>query len=159
MIGHGLGVRRNVEDLSLAHPGEMAGGDVANRIGTGLSRRETDFRQTTHDGRDVLQFDEMQLDVLPRGHVPDAGRIALRQFGNAPQLVCRDAAERNLDTHHLDTGLTLAIDAVLQTERLEEIVHDFSGQHSHGFFLEGFDFFENGGGNGFRANHDAAACG
>ena len=58
--------------------------------------------------------------VLPggpgSGHMPDTGRIFLGQFCNSTQLIRRQPAERDLDTDHLDAGLPLAVNAVLQTE-------------------------------------------
>ncbi len=159
MVGHRLGIGGHVEDLAPADPGEMAGRDVPDGIGAGLSRRQPDFREPAHDRRHVLQLGEMQLDILPRGHMSDAGCVALRQFRDAPQLIRRNAPERNFDAHHLHAGLALAVDAVLQPKRFEEIAHNLTGEHPYRLFLEGFDLFENRGRDRFGLDGNVVRSG
>jgi hypothetical protein len=90
----------------------------------------------------------MQLDILARGHMPDTGGILLGQFCNPAQLIPRQSAERDLDTDHLDTGLPLAVNAVLETEGPEQIDRDFARNHAHRLSLEGLNLLDNGRRNG-----------
>ncbi len=127
MICDGLRIGRHVKDLGLADPCQMARSDVADGIGAGLPGRQADFRQPSHDGRDVFQLDEMQLNVLSRCHVAHPGRVPIRQFSNPPELIGSQTAERNLDAHHLHARLALTVNAVLQPKRLEEIIDELAG--------------------------------
>ena len=106
--------------------------------------RQTNFSQSSHDGRHILQFGEMQLDVLAGRHMTNAGGIPLGKLGNAAQLVGRNPAEWNLDPHHLYAGLPLAVNAVLETKGFEEIADDLAGHHALRLWLKGFDLLENG---------------
>ena len=90
----------------------------------------------------------MQLDVLARGDMPDTGRILLGQFCNPAQLIRRQSAERDFNTDHLDTGLPLAINAVLEAEGPEQIARDIARIQAPGLGFEGLDFFHNGRRNG-----------
>src|SRR5580765_3925714 len=90
----------------------------------------------------------MQLDILARGHMPDTGGILFGQFCNPAQLICRQSAEGDLDTHHLDTDLSLTINAVLETEGPEQIDRDVARNHAHRLSLECLDLLDNGRRNG-----------
>ncbi len=50
MIGHRLGIRCNVEHLSLAHASQMAPRHIPDGVGAGFTCRQTHFGQSTHDG-------------------------------------------------------------------------------------------------------------
>src|SRR4249919_224121 len=90
----------------------------------------------------------MQLDILARGHMPDTGGILLGQFCNPAKLIRRQSAEGDLDTDHLDTGLPLAVNAVLEAEGPEQIDRDLARDHAHCLSLEGLDLLDNGRRNG-----------
>ena len=90
----------------------------------------------------------MQLDILACRHMPDSGGILLSQFCNPAQLICCQSAEGDLDTHHLDTDLSLAINAVLETEGPEQIDRDVPRNHAHRLSLECLDLLNNGRRNG-----------
>src|SRR6185295_19427025 len=90
----------------------------------------------------------MQLNILARGHMPDTGGIMLGQFRNPAKLIRRQSSEGDLDTDHLDTGLPLAVDPILQTERPEQIARDVTGNHAPGLGFERLDLFQNGRRNG-----------
>src|SRR4026209_1187789 len=77
MIGHRLGMRCNVEHLSLAHASQMAPRHIPDGVGAGFTCRQTHFGQSSHDGWDILQFGEMQLDALSGRYVTNAGGIPL----------------------------------------------------------------------------------
>jgi hypothetical protein len=61
----------------------------------------------------------MYLNVLPRRDMTDPGGIAIGKFRQAAKLIRREAAKWNLDPYHLHSRLTLAVDAILQTEGFE----------------------------------------
>ena len=90
----------------------------------------------------------MQLDILARGHMPDTGGILLGQFCNPAKLIRRQSAEGDLDTDHLDTGLPLTVNTVLETEGPEQIDRDVARNHSLRLSLEGLDLLDNGRRNG-----------
>src|SRR5262245_45087509 len=100
----------------------------------------------------------MELDILARGHMPDTSGISLSQFCNPAKLIGRQSSEGDLDTNHLDTGLPLAIDAILQTEWPEQVTRDVAGNHAPGFCLEGLDLLQNGGRNGFCLYGNRIEC-
>src|SRR5687768_2464467 len=72
--------------------------------------------------RSVAERHVMDLDVLPRGDVALVERrVLLDRVREGLHLLGRDAAEGQLDPDHLDVGLALAVDALLQAE-LDELV-------------------------------------
>ncbi len=58
----------------------------------------------------------MKLDVLSRGDVPLPRRPALADVSHRLQLGDRQDPLRNLETHHRDVALPLAVGAIEQTE-------------------------------------------
>ena len=124
---HGVRVRGHVKDLALADAGQVAGRDVADRVGAGFAGGESHFFQLAHDRADLRQGHEVQLNILPGRHVADARGVSLGEFGHAAHLVGRHPAKGNFDAHHLHVRLPLPIDAVLQPERLEQIQRDVTG--------------------------------
>ena len=152
MVGNGLGIRRHVEDFPLAHAGQVTGRHVAHGIGARFSRGEPHFREFSHHRTDLLQWNKVELNVLPSGDVADAGGIGVGQFGEAAELVRRQAAEWNFDSHHLHVRLPLSIDAVLQPERLEQVHGGFPVLYPFHFIFKGFNFLLNFLRNGHGVN-------
>ena len=68
----------------------------------------------------VVQLDEVELEVLPRGDVAavQAG-VRLADLGQGVHLVRGHAAVGQLDAHHLVVFLALAVDAARETVELE----------------------------------------
>ena len=67
---------------------------------------------------DVVQLDEMELDVLTRGDVAEAARVALADVGQRVELRAGEDALRNLHAQHLRVfRLTLSVGAAHQPER------------------------------------------
>ena len=145
MCGDRLGIGGHVEDLALADAGQVAGGDVADGVAAGLAGRDADFRQPPHDRAAVLDTRVVQLDVLAGGDVAHAGGVAVRHLGDDTQLVGVQAAERNLDPDHLDAGLALAVDPVLEAEGPEHVQRQVALQQLGGFLFERLDLPENVG--------------
>ena len=74
--------------------------------------------EVAHRGLDVVQLDEVELDVLPRGDVPEAARVALGDVGQR-RRICSAASDplRNLDAQHLRVaGLPLTVGAAHEPE-------------------------------------------
>ena len=94
----------------------------------------------------------MELDILTRRDVADAGGVGVSQLRNAPRLIRRQPSKGNLDPDHLHAWLTLAIDAMLEAKGFEDIAGDLSGIQTLHFALEGFDFLLDLGGNRVSLN-------
>ena len=112
-----LGVRRDVERLVGGHAGELAGGDVADRVAARLARRQAGVGEPAHRRFDVVQLHEVQLHVLPRRDVAEAARVLLGHVGERVQLLAGQHALRDLHADHLRiVGLPLAVGAAHQPE-------------------------------------------
>ena len=73
--------------------------------------------------RRVAQRDVVELDVLARGDVALVERgAALHHLREGLHLLRRDAAEGQLHPDHLDVGLALAVDALLEPEADELVL-------------------------------------
>jgi hypothetical protein len=130
----------------------MTSRDVSHGIRAGLTRGQPHGGHQTHHLGDVFEFHEVQLNVLPCRDMTHAGGIPVGQIGHLPQLIGRQPAERNLDPHHLDTRLPLAVNAILQPEGLEDVGGEVSAQDTLGFRFKRFDFFDYMGRNRLRFN-------
>src|SRR5262245_16729978 len=102
----------------------MASRHITNGVGASLPRCQTNLRQAAHNGGDVFEFRKMQLNVLTGRYMADPSRIPLREFGDTSQLIGRDSTKGNLDADHLDTGLTLAVDPILEAKGFKQIADD-----------------------------------
>ena len=145
-----LGVGRHVEDLPLADAGQMARGHVPDGVAAGLAGGHPDFGQAAHDRPDVLERGEVQLNVLARRDVADAGGIAVGHLGDDPELRGVEAPEGNLDADHMHAGLALAVDPVLKAEGPEQVLGQCAAKHLRGLVLERLDLPEYVGGDRSR---------
>jgi hypothetical protein len=96
-----------------------------------------------HQIGDAVQRDEVILDVLPGGEVAAS---AAELVGHARQLIHLGGGEQpagDLAAHHLDAGLALSVDAVLQAEWTEVSLGNLPSQEGHCLGPEGFDFLPN----------------
>ena len=96
-----------------------------------------------HEVGDAIERDEVILDVLAGGEVAAA---AAELVGDARQLIHLGGGEQaagDFAAHHLDAGLALSVDAVLQAEWTEVRVGNLPSQVGHCLGAEGFDFFAN----------------
>ncbi len=125
----GAGVGRQVEQLVLGDAGPRVPGHVAHGVAAALARGQAGVRQLADRLRGVGQRDVVQLDVLTRRDVPLVERhVRLDHVGEGVHLVGRDAAEGELDADHLDGGLALPVDALLETELDELRLFDVAAQ-------------------------------
>jgi hypothetical protein len=114
---HRLGVRRDIEHLVARDPGQRAGRDVADRIPARFARRHAGLGQPAHCGLHVVQRDEVQLYVLPRGDVTESARMALAHLCERLELRRVEDPLRDLDAEHLVVGvLPLAVRSAQQPE-------------------------------------------
>ena len=95
-LHHRLGVGGDVERLGVAHAGERAGGDIADRVTACLLRRHSDCCETPHQVWGVLDVHVVQLEVLSRRDVQDLVRILFGTVGDHLELLGSEAAERQL---------------------------------------------------------------
>ena len=102
--------------------GQRTGGHIPDGIVTGFARRQTAGRQLPQHGRGVGQRDMMDLDRLAcrdmRRGMPG---ILFQDSGNAAGLIRFHPPAGDFDPDHIDTVLALAIDALLQSNRLEAL--------------------------------------
>ena len=83
------------------------------------------------------QRDVVDLDVLARRDVALAQRRpALDRFREGLHLLGGDAAERELDADHLDVGLALAVDALLEAEADELVLGRVAAHELGGLGVE-----------------------
>ena len=98
---HGrAGVGGHVERLVAADAREGAGGDVAHAVAARLPRGDADRREPAHQGRGVVELDEVELHVLPGRDVADSVAVFLGEVGEGVHLLGGHPAERDLDPVH-----------------------------------------------------------
>ena len=115
--GERLGVGRDIEALVGGDARVRAGRDVANRVAARLPRGHAGIGEAVHRQLDVVQLDEVELDVLPRGDVPEPARVTLADVGERLELVRGQHALRNLHPQHLGVfRLPLTVGAADQPE-------------------------------------------
>ena len=69
--GAGFGIWGHVERFAVTDARQGAGRHIAHRVATGFPSRDSHRRQPSHQGGSVLNMDEVELEILPRGHVQD----------------------------------------------------------------------------------------
>ena len=125
----GPAVRRDIEGLGVAHPGEGAGGDVAHRVAAGLAGRDTDGGEAPHQVDGIVDVDIVELQVLTSRDVQDVVRVFLGQVGERLHLHRIEAAEGNLDPLHSRSmpdrvrslGVVLGVDQLLRLAPVEAL--------------------------------------
>ena len=133
----GAHVGGGVEELALADAGPGVAGHVADGVAAALAAREAGVGQLPDRLGGVPQRDVVELDVLARGDVALVERrVLLHHVGEGLHLLRRDAAERQLHPDHLDVGLALAVDALLQAEADELVLGRVAGEELLGLVVE-----------------------
>ena len=95
-----LGMRRDIEGLVAADPGDRAGGHVADGVAARFAGRDTGRGEPPHQRRGIVDVDIVELDVLAGGDVAHAVTVFLGQVRECVHLVCCEPAERDLDPLH-----------------------------------------------------------
>src|SRR6185312_725461 len=130
-------VRRDVEVLTGQNAGAGISGHVAHRVTAALARGQAGVAELADERGGVGQRHVVHLDVLARGDVALAQRdVLLDAVGEGVELVGRDAAERQLDADHLDIGLALPVDALLEAELDEGVLLEVALEKSGGLGVE-----------------------
>ena len=95
-----MGVGGYVEALVAANAGQGAGGDVAHHVAAGFLRGDVHCGQTPHEVGGIVDVNEVELEILPRGDVADGIGVLFRQVGQRLHLLGVEATEGNLDALH-----------------------------------------------------------
>jgi hypothetical protein len=134
-VCHRIG--RDVEELPLADPGPRVAGDVADRVAAALARRKTGLGEVANQLRGVRQRHVVDLDVLAGRDVTLAQRrVLLDSVRERLELLGADAAQGQLDAHHLHVRLALSVDALLEAEADELVLGDLAPHELRGFGVE-----------------------
>ena len=119
----GAHVGSGVEQLALADAGPRVAGHVAHGVAAALAAREAGVGQLADRLGGLAQRDVVELDVLAGGDVALVERrVLLHHVRELLHLLRRDAAEGELRADHLDVGLALAVDPLLQPEADELVL-------------------------------------
>jgi hypothetical protein len=78
----------------------------------------------------------MNLDILTCGGMQVTARILVGDVSDPAQLFGGDLAKGQLDPHHLNTGLTLAVYASRKAKASKLFVIDFTIAEKADFFLK-----------------------
>jgi len=125
-LAEDLGQRPWVEVLVGGDAGKGFGGDVAHAVSGGLDGVHIVLGQPVEDVRHALQFDPVELDVLPRGEVPVTAVVLAGDVRQGAHLLGRQGAVG--DGHAQHVGVLLQVQAVLQAQRQELLLAQLVGQ-------------------------------
>ncbi len=125
-LAQDFGQRARVEVLVGSDPGEGLGGDIAHAVAGGLDGVHVVLGQPVEDVRHALQFDPVELDVLPRGEVPVAPVVFAGDMRQGAHLPCRQGAVGNRHAQHV--GMLLQVQAILQAQRQELLLAQLATQ-------------------------------
>ena len=138
----GAGVGRGVVDLVVADAAPRVAGDVAHGVAAGLAGRQPGVAQHANGHGRQRQRHVVILHVLARGDVALLERgEPLGHFGEGVELIGRDAAERQLDADHLDVGLALPVDPLLQPKAGEQVRIALAAQEGRRLGVEVLELF------------------
>ena len=133
----GRQVGSGVEDLRCADPCSGRSDHVAHHVSAGLPGAQAGSPQQSEGVWALVQGDVVELEVLSRGDVALAkGSKLLTEFAQNIHGLGGDDAAGNLHANHLDIGLALAVDTLLQTEGCEFRVFPFAGHECRRLFLQ-----------------------
>ncbi len=156
MIGHRLGIGGDVKHFPGADARQCTSCDIADGIRTSFPRRDIHLSEFSHDGPDLWKRNEMQLNILSGRDVSHASGVSIGQLSNAAQLIGGETAKGNLDPDHLDVGLPLTVNAMLQPERFKYFHRSLTGLKAFDLVFEGFNFLQDFLGN--RNGLDIRSC-
>ena len=126
MLAQHLGPDARILDLVGGDAGPLVGGDIAHAIAAGLHAVQADAGEIGHGVGQLLEFDPVELDVLPRGEMAEIAVVAPRHVRQHAHLRGRQRAVGNGDAQHV--GVQLQIDSVHQPQRPEFVLGQFAGQ-------------------------------
>jgi hypothetical protein len=130
-------VGSDVEGLVLRDARPGIAGDVADRIAAALPGGEAGLGDLADELGRVGQRHVVDLDVLAGGDVALVeGRELLDRVCEGLHLLGADAAEGQLHPDHLDVGLALAVDALLEAEADELLLGLLAAKEASGLGIE-----------------------
>jgi hypothetical protein len=156
MISYCFRIRSHVKNFTGTHSCQCTGRDISHGIGAGFPSGEFNFRQLSHDGANVAEWNKVQLDILPGRHMPYTGRKGICNVSHLPQLISGKAPKGNFNPNHLNIRLALSINAVLEPKRFKHVDRGVPGLEASHLILKRFYFFPNFLGNGDGMNGRAA---
>ena len=134
----GAGVRGGVEQLALADAGPRVAGHVAHGVAAALAARTGPSRRACGSSaaasRSGMWWSWMFWRVVMWPLL--SGRVLLDHVGERLHLLRRDAAQGQLHADHLDVGLALAVDALLQAEADELVLGRVAAEELLGLVVE-----------------------
>src|SRR5690606_15331221 len=119
-------VGARVFNLVGSDAGKLIGSGVADTVAAGLNRVHFDGGQLRENIRHFFQFRPVQLHVLTRAEMPITLVILARNFREFAQLTRTQRAIGDRDAQH--RRQTLTVEAILQTQRQELRVGQFTGE-------------------------------
>ena len=99
---------------------------VSDGVATRLAQSDFAGLQLGPQGRAVLQFDVVDLNVLPGGEVVLSGAVFVAHVQDGPELIKGQQAHGHLNADHLNAGLTLSVDAARKAQAAEAFLVDFA---------------------------------
>ena len=140
-VGQSLGVGPHVENLIGGNPRPGTNGHIPHGVVAGLAIRQAHVCQQMHQIGYARQRNEMILNILSGGEMPAP---SAEFVGDAAQLFHLRNGQQpagNLAANHLNAGLPLAVNAMLQAKWPELIFGDLPVEKSQRARAEDFDFF------------------
>ena len=111
------GVGGRIEDLVVGDAGPRVAGHVADGVAAAFTRGQAARGHVAEHVNHLVQRDVMDLDVLAGRDVTLLQRrVRLDHVSEGIHLLGRDATDGQLDADHLDAGLALAVDTLLEAE-------------------------------------------
>ena len=107
---------RTLKGSSGSSPRSGRGGDVAHGVATSFAQGHLALFKLRPQLGTVLEFDMVNLNVLPGGQMVFAGGVFVADVEDGPELVKRQQSHGDLDSDHLNARLPLAVDAARKAE-------------------------------------------
>ena len=130
-----------VEDLVRGDAGPRVAGHVAHGVAAALSRREPARREIADQVAHLPERYVVDLDVLTGRYVTLLQRrVGLDRIGEGVHLFRSDPAVGQLDPDHLNAGLALSVDPLLEAEADELGFRGFTVEELIGLAVEVVEF-------------------
>ena len=115
-----------IDHFVRCHTGKLVGGDIADAIARSLDRMHFNRRQLGENVRRLFQLDPVVLNIGAGREMAIVTVMFARDLSQHAQLAAAEVAVGNRHAQHI--GMTLVIQTVLQTQRLEFLFRQFVRQ-------------------------------
>ena len=115
----GICPRKDIERFVWVQTREGRGGDVAHGVATRFAQGHLALLKLRPELGTVLEFDMVDLNVLPGGQMVFAGGVFVADIQDGSELVKRQQSHGNLDSNHLNARLPLAVNPASQPKASE----------------------------------------